>query len=118
MNSREWKFFMDIGSHCLILLIPDEAAHDSEIMSPTGTGLSRPGFGMAASTSAGLFRVSPLPIKERWMPAERVAMRQAREIIQLKFPANITTRGIARHLGLAPSTVRENLKRFELSGLG
>ena len=52
------------------------------------------------------------------MPAERVAMRQAREIIRLKFSANIPTREIARRLGLAPSTVRETLKRFEVSGLG
>ena len=52
------------------------------------------------------------------MPAERVAMRQAREIIRLKFSSNIPTREIARRLGLAPSTVRETLKRFEVSGLG
>ena len=52
------------------------------------------------------------------MPAERVAMRQAREIIRLKFSANIPTREIARRLGLAPSTVRETLKRFEVSELG
>jgi len=52
------------------------------------------------------------------MPAERVAMRQAREIIRLKFSANIPTREIAQRLGLAPSTVRESLKRFEVSGLG
>ena len=50
------------------------------------------------------------------MPAERVAMRQAREIIRLKFSANIPTREIARRLGLAPSTVRETLKRFEVIG--
>lgn len=52
------------------------------------------------------------------MPAERVAMRQAREIICLKFSANVATREIARRLGLAPSTVRETLKRFDASGLG
>jgi len=45
------------------------------------------------------------------MPAERVAMRQAREIIRLKFSADVATREIARRLGLAPSTVRETLKR-------
>ena len=50
------------------------------------------------------------------MPAERVAMRQAREIIRLKLSANVPTREIARRLGLAPSTVRETLKRFEASG--
>ncbi len=45
-------------------------------------------------------------------------MRQAREIIRLKFSANIPTREIARRLGLAPSMVRETLKRFEVSALG
>ena len=33
------------------------------------------------------------------MPAERVAMRQVREIIRLKFSAGISTREIARRLG-------------------
>jgi Mn-dependent DtxR family transcriptional regulator len=47
-----------------------------------------------------------------------VAIRQAREIICLKFSANVATREIARRLGLAPSTVRETLRRFDASGLG
>ena len=34
------------------------------------------------------------------MPAERVAMRQAREIIRLKFSAGLPTREIARRLAL------------------
>ena len=34
------------------------------------------------------------------MPAERVAMRQAREIIHLKFSACVPTREIARRLGI------------------
>ena len=52
------------------------------------------------------------------MPAERVAMRQAREIIRLKFSGGLKTREIARRLGLAPSTARETLRRFESAGLG
>jgi transposase len=52
------------------------------------------------------------------MPAERVSMRQAREIIRLKFSTGMPTREIARRLGLAPSTVREMLKRLESAGLG
>ena len=52
------------------------------------------------------------------MPAERVAMRQVREIIRLKFSAGISTREIARRLGIAASTVRETLRRFEGAGLG
>ena len=51
------------------------------------------------------------------MPAERVSMRQAREIIRLKFSASLPTREIARRLGLAPSTVRETLSRLESAGL-
>jgi hypothetical protein len=52
------------------------------------------------------------------MPAERVAMRQVREIIRLKLSASIPTREIARRLGVAASTVRETLRRFEGAGLG
>jgi len=44
-------------------------------------------------------------------------MRQAREIIRLKFSAFVATREIARRLGLAPSTVRETLKRVDSAGL-
>ena len=51
------------------------------------------------------------------MPAERVAMRQAREIARLKFLAGVPTRAIARRLGVAASTVRETLRRFEGAGL-
>ena len=51
------------------------------------------------------------------MPAERVLMRDAREIIRLKFSAGVATREIARRLGVAPSTVRETLKRLSTSGL-
>jgi transposase len=51
------------------------------------------------------------------MPAERVPMRDAREIIRLKFSAGLATREIARRLGVAPSTVRETLKRLSTSGL-
>ena len=51
------------------------------------------------------------------MPAERLAMRHVREIIHLKFGANMSTREIARRLGVAPSTARETLKRFTAAGL-
>ena len=51
------------------------------------------------------------------MPAERVSMRHAREIIRLKFSASLPTREIAQRLGLAPSTVRETLTRVESAGL-
>src|SRR5450631_771186 len=51
------------------------------------------------------------------MPAERVPMRRAREIIRLKFSARMATSEIARRLGLAPSTVRETLSRLASAGL-
>ena len=43
-------------------------------------------------------------------------MRQAREIIRLKFSAGLPTREIARRLGVAASTVRGTLRRFEGAG--
>ena len=51
------------------------------------------------------------------MPAERVAMRQVREILRLTFSSKIPGREIARRLGIAPSTVRETVKRFQTAGL-
>ena len=50
------------------------------------------------------------------MPAERVAMRHVREIVRLRFGSGIAGRGIARRLGIAPSTIRETLKRFAAAG--
>jgi hypothetical protein len=43
-------------------------------------------------------------------------MRQAREIIRLKFSACVPIREIARRLGVAVSTVGETLKRFQGAG--
>ena len=50
------------------------------------------------------------------MPAERIGMRDAREIIRLKFSCE-SAHEIARRLGIARSTVRETLKRVETAGL-
>jgi hypothetical protein len=44
-------------------------------------------------------------------------MRDAHEIIRLKFSAGVATREIARRPGIAPSTVRETLRRLSMSGL-
>jgi transposase len=51
------------------------------------------------------------------MPAERVAMRQVREIIRLKS-AGVSGHEIARRVGVAPSTVRLTLQRLGAAGLG
>jgi IS30 family transposase len=50
------------------------------------------------------------------MPAERIGMRDAREIIRLKF-SSVSTHEIARRLGMARSTVQETLKRADGAGL-
>src|SRR5205823_6406704 len=51
------------------------------------------------------------------MPAERVAMRQVREILRLRFASGLPGREIARRLGIAASTVRAVLGRFRSAGL-
>jgi transposase len=51
------------------------------------------------------------------MPAERTTMRQVREILRLKFVGDVPLREIARRVGVAASTVRATVKRFEVAGL-
>jgi transposase len=50
------------------------------------------------------------------MPAGRVSMRHVREVLRLGS-AGVSKHEIARRMGLAPSTVRETLKRFAGAGL-
>ena len=50
------------------------------------------------------------------MPAERTSMRQVREVLRLKFVGGVPTREIARRIGVAPSTVRATIKRFQAAG--
>jgi len=51
------------------------------------------------------------------MPAERIAMRQAREIFRLITAEQLSVRETARRTGKAPSTVRAALGRFHAAGL-
>ena len=51
------------------------------------------------------------------MPTERIAMRHVRETLRLVRDAEVPVREVARRLSVAPSTVRETLRRFEASGL-
>ena len=44
-------------------------------------------------------------------------MRQVREILRLKLIGGLATREVARRVGVAASTVRATLKRFQASGL-
>ncbi len=50
------------------------------------------------------------------MPAGRVCMRHVREVLRLGS-AGISKHEIARRMGLAPSTVRETLRRFAAASL-
>ncbi len=51
------------------------------------------------------------------MPAERIAMRQVRDVLRLKA-AGVSGNEIARRVGVASSTVRLTLKRLAVAGLG
>ena len=51
------------------------------------------------------------------MPTERVAMRRVREMLRLRRDAGLAIREVARRTDVAPSTLREMLRRFERSGL-
>src|SRR5260370_35347143 len=51
------------------------------------------------------------------MPAERIAMRQGRDVLRLTA-AGVSGNEIARRVGLASSTVRLTLKRLAVAGLG
>jgi transposase len=50
------------------------------------------------------------------MPMERMSMRHVRECLRLKS-AGISTREIARRVGVASSTVRLTLRRCEAAGI-
>jgi hypothetical protein len=91
---------------------------DSEMMAPPRNGMIPPGvFRGGAGAAVGLIRsyLSQSP-KEQSVPAERVTMPDAREIIRLKY-SSVSTHEIARRLGMARSTVQETLKRTENAGL-
>jgi len=51
------------------------------------------------------------------MPAERITMRQVREILRLMSVGDMPVREIGRRTGVAPSTVRATLKRIASAGL-
>ena len=51
------------------------------------------------------------------MPAERMPMRRAREILQLKFESRMAVREIVRRTGVPRWTIRELLTRFAERGL-
>jgi transposase len=51
------------------------------------------------------------------MPAERITMRQVREILRLINAGCVPVREIARRTGVAPSTVRATIERTSAAGL-
>src|SRR5215207_3605994 len=71
-----------------------------------------------SGASAGRLRSAPSAFRRRdRMPAERTTRRQVREVLQLKFGGGVPTREIARRIGVAASTVRTTIKRFQAAGL-
>ena len=44
-------------------------------------------------------------------------MRRVRDILRLKFEIGLSGRDVARRSGIGATTIREMLKRFEVSGL-
>src|ERR1700736_2811196 len=66
-----------------------------------------------------LARLGSLPsafARKGTMPAERIAMRQVRDVLRLNA-AGMSGNEIARRVGVAPSTVRLTLKRLAAAGL-
>ncbi len=51
------------------------------------------------------------------MPAERLKMRRVREILRYRFAEGLGHKSNALRVGVAPSTVRETLRRVEIAGL-
>ncbi len=51
------------------------------------------------------------------MPAERIAMRQVREMLRLMTVEKLAVRDVARRTGKAPSTVRATLGRCRAAGI-
>src|SRR5947209_18813470 len=77
------------------------------MISPVGSG-----------ASTGRLRSAPSAFKRRdRMPAERTTMRQVREVLRLKFVGGVPTREIARRIGVAASTVRATISRFQAARL-
>src|SRR5437762_1260862 len=51
------------------------------------------------------------------MPAERVSMRQIREVLRLRFASELPQRAIAKSLGLSQGTVSGYLSRARAAGV-
>src|SRR5580692_7664656 len=51
------------------------------------------------------------------MPAERVSMRQIREVLRLRFASALPQRGIAKSLGLSQGAVSGYLSRARAAGV-
>ena len=52
------------------------------------------------------------------MPTERLSMRRIRQVLQLHFGARVSSRAIAREVGVGRTTVLEYLARASAAGLG
>ena len=51
------------------------------------------------------------------MPAQRLAMRQVREVLRLKWAGGLSDRQIAHSLGISRPTIAEYVRRAQDAGL-
>jgi transcriptional regulator with XRE-family HTH domain len=56
-------------------------------------------------------------MREEHMPAKRLAMRQIKDVLRLKWGQGLSQRQIARSLGISRPAVAEYLQRAEQAGL-
>src|SRR6516165_2981044 len=87
-------------------LIPRESCH--------------PTRGLGATYDAGRTHRYPASFstqREEQMPAQRLAMRQVREVLRLKWAIGLSERKIAHGLGISRPTVAEYVRRAQAVGL-
>src|SRR5215472_16410405 len=64
----------------------------------------------------GIVRLSQ-PQREEQMPAQRLSMRQVREVLRLKWACGLSDRKIAQSLRVSRPTVAEYVRRAQAAGL-
>src|SRR5712692_10684460 len=63
-----------------------------------------------------MLRLSQL-MREEPMPAQRLAMRQVREVLRLQWTGGLSDRQIAHSLGISRPTIAEYVRRAQDAGL-
>ncbi|MGO4567343.1 hypothetical protein AB4Z52_20260 [Rhizobium sp. 2YAF20] len=95
---------------------PSPPAARSKAPSPRSTHNQSPTT-LSASLLIETFDLSVALRGRNAMPAERLKMWRVREILRYRFEDGLGHGSIALHVGAAPSTVRETLRRVEIAGL-